>query len=57
MAGLIGMQDLNADQMSNKFEEMLATIRQVNAQFKNAVSVSFVANRISRPFINYLLFQ
>ena len=38
MAGLMGMQDLNADQMSNKFEEMLATIRQVNAQFKDAVS-------------------
>lgn len=38
MAGMMGMQDLNADQMSTKFEEMLATIRQVNTQFKNAVS-------------------
>ncbi|BFZ16749.1 hypothetical protein BsWGS_19788 [Bradybaena similaris] len=42
MAGLIGMQDLNADQMSNKFEEMLATIRQVNAQFKNADQTTFI---------------
>ena len=38
MAGLMGMHDLNADQMSNKFEEMLATIKQVNTQFKDAVS-------------------
>ncbi|GFN80125.1 ATPase asna1 homolog [Plakobranchus ocellatus] len=42
MAGLMGIQDLNADQMSNKFEEMLATIRQVNAQFKNADQTTFV---------------
>ncbi|CAG5127494.1 unnamed protein product [Candidula unifasciata] len=42
MAGLIGMQDLNADQMSNKFEEMLATIRQVNSQFKNADQTTFI---------------
>ncbi|GFR98800.1 ATPase ASNA1 homolog [Elysia marginata] len=42
MAGLMGMQDLNADQMSNKFEEMLATIRQVNTQFKDADQTTFV---------------
>ncbi|XP_005090133.2 ATPase ASNA1 homolog [Aplysia californica] len=42
IAGLMGMQDLNADQMSNKFEEMLATIRQVNTQFKNADQTTFV---------------
>ncbi|CAL1535433.1 unnamed protein product [Lymnaea stagnalis] len=42
MAGMMGMQDLNADQMSNKFEEMLATIRQVNTQFKNADQTTFV---------------
>ncbi|XP_055884404.1 ATPase ASNA1 homolog [Biomphalaria glabrata] len=42
MAGMIGVHDLNADQMSNKFEDMLATIRQVNAQFKNAEQTTFV---------------
>ncbi|RUS88848.1 hypothetical protein EGW08_003393 [Elysia chlorotica] len=42
MAGLMGMQDLNADQMSNKFEEMLATIKQVNTQFKDADQTTFV---------------
>lgn len=35
---MVGIQDLNSDQMSSKFEEMLSTIRQVNEQFKNAVS-------------------
>ena len=38
-AGMLGMQDVNADQMSSKFDDMLTTIRQVNEQFKNAVSV------------------
>lgn len=38
MAGLLGMQDMNADEMSGKLEDMLSTIRQVNDQFKNAVS-------------------
>ncbi|XP_059140251.1 ATPase ASNA1 homolog [Physella acuta] len=42
MAGMMGMQDLNADQMSTKFEEMLATIRQVNTQFKNADQTTFI---------------
>ncbi|KAK3738389.1 hypothetical protein RRG08_037026 [Elysia crispata] len=42
MAGLMGMHDLNADQMSNKFEEMLATIKQVNTQFKDADQTTFV---------------
>lgn len=42
IAGLMGMQDLNADQMSSKFEEMLATIRQVNTQFKDADQTTFV---------------
>lgn len=38
MAGMLGIQDMNADQMSAKFDDMLTTIRQVNEQFKNAVS-------------------
>ena len=37
MASFVGMQDMNADEMSGKMEDMLATIRQVNDQFKNAV--------------------
>jgi hypothetical protein len=38
MAGVLGMQDVNADMMSTKLDDMMATIRQVNEQFKNAVS-------------------
>jgi len=41
-AGLMGMQDMNADQMSSKFEDMLDTIRQVNNQFKDADQTTFV---------------
>ncbi|ESO94512.1 hypothetical protein LOTGIDRAFT_203916 [Lottia gigantea] len=42
IGGLLGMQDINADQMSGKLDEMLATIRQVNEQFKNADQTTFV---------------
>ncbi|XP_046327935.2 ATPase ASNA1 homolog [Haliotis rufescens] len=42
MAGMLGMQDLNADQMSQKFDDMLVTIRQVNEQFRNADQTTFV---------------
>ncbi|KAK6188694.1 hypothetical protein SNE40_004822 [Patella caerulea] len=42
IGGLLGMQDINADQMSSKLDEMLATIRQVNEQFKNADQTTFV---------------
>ncbi|XP_025110097.1 ATPase ASNA1 homolog [Pomacea canaliculata] len=42
LAGMVGIQDLNSDQMSSKFEEMLSTIRQVNEQFKNADQTTFV---------------
>ena len=41
MAGMLGLQDLNADQMSQKFDEMLVTIKQVNEQFKNAVRITY----------------
>ena len=33
MAGMMGMQDMNADEMSGKLEDMMNTIRQVNEQF------------------------
>ena len=35
------MQDMNADDMSTKLDDMLVTIRQVNEQFKNPVSQMF----------------
>ena len=33
------MQDMNADQMTNKLEDTLPVIRQVSEQFKNPVGV------------------
>ncbi|KAK3092056.1 hypothetical protein FSP39_024792 [Pinctada imbricata] len=42
MAGIMGMQDMNADDMSTKLDDMLVTIRQVNEQFKNADHTTFV---------------
>ena len=41
MAGMMGMQDMNAEDMSGKLEDMMSTIRQVNEQFKNPVCTSF----------------
>ena len=35
---MLGMQDLNADEMTKRLDEMLDTIRNVNIQFKNPVS-------------------
>ncbi|XP_060562972.1 ATPase ASNA1 homolog [Ruditapes philippinarum] len=42
MAGMMGMQDMNAEDMSGKLDDMMATIRQVNEQFKNADQTTFV---------------
>lgn len=39
MAGMMGMQDMNAEDMSGKLDDMMNTIRQVNEQFKNAVRI------------------
>ena len=36
------MQDMNAEDMSGKLEDMMSTIRQVNEQFKNPVCTSFL---------------
>ncbi|KAH9366907.1 hypothetical protein HPB48_022251 [Haemaphysalis longicornis] len=42
VAGLLGLQELTADAMSSKVEEMLPVIRQVNAQFRDPEQTTFV---------------
>ncbi|XP_070183928.1 ATPase ASNA1 homolog, partial [Littorina saxatilis] len=42
LGGMLGMQDVNGDQMSSKFDDMMSTIKQVNEQFKNADQTTFV---------------
>ncbi len=38
VAGMLGMQEMNADEMTRKLEDMLPVIRQVNEQFRDPVS-------------------
>ena len=38
MATMLGMPDVNTDEMTKKLEEILPVIKQVNEQFKNPVS-------------------
>jgi len=40
MATMLGMPDVNTDEMTKKLEEILPVIKQVNEQFKNPVSVA-----------------
>ena len=40
MAGMMGMAEMNADEMTKKLEEMLPVIRDVNEQFKDPVRTS-----------------
>lgn len=42
VAGLLGLQNLTADVMSSKVEEMLPVIRQVNEQFRDPDQTTFV---------------
>ncbi|XP_074640536.1 ATPase ASNA1 homolog isoform X2 [Tubulanus polymorphus] len=42
IAGMLGMQELNADEMTKKLEDILPVIRQVNEQFRNPDQTTFV---------------
>lgn len=42
LAGMLGMQDVNTDEMTKKLEEILPVIKQVNEQFKNPDMTTFV---------------
>ena len=46
VAGMLGMQELNADEMTRKLEDMLPVIRQVNEQFRDPVSEFSVTESI-----------
>jgi len=49
------MQNMNADDMSTKMQDMLTTIKQVNAQFKNAVSKIFYFRKMWNSCVKVFL--
>lgn len=42
MGRLFGMQEINADKMTEKVEQMLPIIKKVNAQFRDKVGGVFI---------------
>ena len=50
---MLGMQELNADEMTRKLEDMLPVIRQVNEQFRDPVSEFSMTESI--VFTSYML--
>lgn len=42
ISSLFGIADFNSDMLSNKMDDMLAVIRQVNSQFKDPNQTTFV---------------
>jgi len=47
MASMLGMPDVNIDEMTKKLEEILPVIKQVNEQFKNPVSAAISDHHLS----------
>ena len=48
MTSMLGMTDLNTDDLTGKLEETLPIIRQINKQFKDPVSVVvFLINHLN----------
>lgn len=44
MGRMFGMADINADQMTEKIEQMLPIIKKVNAQFRDKVRLTYRTN-------------
>lgn len=42
MCNMLGLGDMNADQLASKLEETLPVIRSVSEQFKDPVSITLV---------------
>ena len=51
MAGLLGIQNMNADDMTRKLEDMLPTIQQINEQFKDPVCIWSTYDNICFQFL------
>lgn len=56
ISGLIGMSSINTDIFSNRLEEMLPIIQQINEQFKDPVILDFFLNSIL-VCLNYIIMR